>query len=313
MYKSNGRRYWILLIGLFSGAAILVKWLVGLFVFLIWGMDILLKLKSKRFIPEIIKFALSLIVCCAVFVPWQWYITHRFPAEAAYEYAFNRKHITEALEGHQGSPSFYLERFPQLFGEVIFLLIFPGIYLYARSSARNRELFIPVWTALLFVLCFFSFVVASKVISHVFFIAPFLMICMGYSLDWIISRIRVKSISVLLLIVVGILSCKPEKILHDQSAKNEERNIQIARAKQYKALRRTVPDSIQVILGVEDCPSLMFYNKDLQAFESLTAAQLNALEARKVPIGLLMKSQRMQIPAYVQHYPYICKIYQDSY
>jgi hypothetical protein len=40
---------------------------------------------------ELVHFGAALVVCCSVFIPWQIYILHRWPAEARYEYEFNRR------------------------------------------------------------------------------------------------------------------------------------------------------------------------------------------------------------------------------
>src|SRR6218665_1384794 len=40
-YRQTQKKYWLILVGIFSGAAVLTKWLIGLFVFLLWGTKIL--------------------------------------------------------------------------------------------------------------------------------------------------------------------------------------------------------------------------------------------------------------------------------
>jgi 4-amino-4-deoxy-L-arabinose transferase-like glycosyltransferase len=304
MYEKTGKKYWIVLIGLCSGAAILTKWLIGLFVFLLWGIKILLQIKGKNTKNEIIRLLLALFVCCAIFVPWQLYIMHRFPVEAAYEYAFNRRHITEALEGHSGTIFFYLERFPQLFGEGIFILIFPGIYLFLKSK-KNKQYAVPILVGALFVFSFFSFFVKSKVISHLFFLAPFMLMFMAYCLSFLIQKLKRNYFIVPFLIGVGILSCKPEKIILDQSKHNEERNKELNNATVYKELSNKLPNNISIVVNVPDCVSLMFYNKRLTAYETFSEAEIEALKKRKLPIAVFKNVSDGRVPAYVLGYPYL--------
>lgn len=305
MYRKTEKWYWVLLTGIFSGGAILVKWLVGLFVFLLWGLQILLQIKAKGTQKEIMRFVAALFVCCIVFLPWQIYITYAFPFEAAYEYEFNRRHITEVIEGHSGTIFFYLERFPQLFGEGIFLLIFPGIYLFLKSKDRYALLSLPVLLSVVFVFSFFSFVVTSKVISHLFFIAPFMLMFMAYSLNWLIVRLKKQYLAVILLLGVFVLGCKPEKIILSQSADNEERNKELYNVAVYKSLHDNIPKSTFVVVNVPDCPSLMFYNKRLQAYEMLTAKEIEQLKQQKVPLALFTNYHHEDIPEYILNYPFL--------
>ena len=74
----NKMRY-LILIGIFSGSAVLVKWLTGFLVFSGWGLTILLsseRRKSLRFYVDILK---SFGIALLVFLPWQIYILYAFP------------------------------------------------------------------------------------------------------------------------------------------------------------------------------------------------------------------------------------------
>lgn len=304
MYEKTGKKYWIILIGLFSGGAILTKWLIGLFVFLLWGAKIILQVKAKDSKSEIVHFLLALLVCCLVFVPWQLYIMHRFPVEAAYEYSFNRRHITEAIEGHSGTIFFYLERFPQLFGEGIFLLIFPGIYLFIKLK-KNKQYAIPILLGVLFVFSFFSFFVKSKVISHMFFVAPFMLMFMAYCISFLIQKIRRNYLVVPFLIGVGVLSCKPEKIMLEQSNNNKERNKDLDNSAVYKKLNSKLPNNVSIVVNVPDCISLMFYNKRLTAYETFSEVQIEELKKQKLPIAVFKNVNDKQVPFYILDYPYL--------
>lgn len=308
MYFKTQKKYWIFIIGVFAGAAILVKWLIGLFVFLIWGLEILCNFSDKSRKKNIIAFTTALLTCCVVFVPWQLYIVHTFPVESAYEYAYNRRHISEALEGHSGSVTFYLERFPQLFGEGICILIFPGLYLYCKSSDCNRKLTMPVLGGLMFVFIFWSFVVASKVISHIFFIAPIILMFLAYGIYWIIEKVKSRIVVSILLVGVAVLSAKPEKIIMEQSLKNTERNKDLENATIYKNVKREMPKGTFVVVNLPDCASFMFYNKGLQAFESFSEDQLESLRRKHTSIALFTKYKPENIPAYILNYPYLVKL-----
>lgn len=304
-YQQTQKKYWIILIGIFSGAAVLTKWLIGLFIFLLWGSQLLLLVKKASVKRDILHFLTALLVCCIVFLPWQLYILYRFPVEAAYEYAFNARHITEALEGHEGDAFFYLFRFPQLFGEGIFLLIFTGIYLHFKSSERNKDLALPVLTGVLFAFVFWSFVVKTKVISHLYFIAPFVLMYMGYSLDFIRGKLKRTYLIIPFLVGVGILSGKPEKIIMDQDTENVSRNNAIYNAAVFKKLKAYLPAHVTIGGNVPDFVSAMFYNEGLTVYESFSKEQLEVLQKDKRAIFIFKSIGGIAPPEHLLRYPYL--------
>ena len=176
-YRRSPKWYWIFLVGFFAGCAILNKWLIGLFVFLCWGISVLLRLKKFPF-TEAGHYLLALLVCCCVFVPWQLYILNHWPAEANYVYDHNRRHITEALDGHAGSIWYYLEHFPTIING-LWPFVFIGIFFGFRKTYRNNITIYSLLAGFLFVFCFFSFIVKTKVPTHFFFVAPIFFLYMS--------------------------------------------------------------------------------------------------------------------------------------
>jgi 4-amino-4-deoxy-L-arabinose transferase len=307
-YEKEQKWYWAILMGVFSGAAILTKWLIGLFVYLIWGTKILLHLKERFNFKEVIRFMASLIVCCLIFLPWQFFIVKHFPIEAAIEYKFNTRHITEALEGHQGTIFFYIQRFPQMFGEVIFLLIFPGIYLWKKSTKKDRSTAIPILIGCLFVFLFFSIVVKTKVISHMYFIAPFLMMFLAYTIVFICTKwLRKNYLIIPLSLGLFVLNAKPEKIIMDQSS--EDRKINVLNAQIYRAVADKIPQGA-VVVNVPDCISFMFFNKGVTAYETFTADQINDLLNRHIQLTAFDNVDRRPLPDYIKLYPYLTLLHE---
>src|SRR5690606_8637655 len=47
-YIKSGKWRWVVIIGLFSGAAVLNKWLTGLLVYLAWGISFVLRIKNRE-------------------------------------------------------------------------------------------------------------------------------------------------------------------------------------------------------------------------------------------------------------------------
>jgi 4-amino-4-deoxy-L-arabinose transferase len=302
-YEESRKWHWLVLIGIFAGAAILTKWLIGLFVYLAWGVRILFDMKQKLNLKEIVRYIFSLLVCCIVFLPWQFFIMKHYPVEARFEYNFINRHISEVVEGHAGTVFFYLARFPQLFGEGICWLIFPGIYLFFKKSRGIRNIKISIVAACFFV-CLFLSAIASKTVSHIYFIAPFCFMFIAIVLARVLSFIKKKYIAMLLLLAVFIVDAKPEKILLDQYANNEQRIKDIHNARIYGMMASKLPQGA-VVLNVPDCISFMFFNKGAVAYENFSEEQMKTLQENKVPVFAFDHVKNRPLPHYVLQYPYL--------
>ena len=134
-YLITRNRWWILFTGLFSGGAILCKWLTGLLVYLIWGSYLLIARKSiKEFFPLIG----ALLITAVMVLPWQIYIFTAFPHEASHEMAYASKHFTTVIEGHGGDFWVYFREFPAMFGVLTPWMLIPGLlilWLWMKEKA----------------------------------------------------------------------------------------------------------------------------------------------------------------------------------
>jgi len=206
-YYQSRKWYWVVLTGVFAGAAILVKWLVGLFVFLCWGILLLIKRQLLQR-NELLPLVTALLICDLISIPWQVYILSRWPAEARFEYEFNRRHITEVLQGHKGSVLFYLARFPKYLGYLFpFLLI--GLAYSLKKGSKNNSLFRSLLLGMAFVFCFFPFVVKTKVESDFFFIVPLCMLLAVLGMQQFLGWIRAHRWHCTLVLLITITSVQP--------------------------------------------------------------------------------------------------------
>jgi 4-amino-4-deoxy-L-arabinose transferase len=155
VYIRKKHIFFVLLMGIAAGLAILTKWLSGLIVLpvcfvLMWKQETLKNL--------LLKMLFSAIVCVAVFLPWQMYIRNSFPVESSWESHYNVLQLLKPLEGHSGSWYYYLVRLPQFFGELIYLPI--AWFLFTAIREHNYGwASVVIWFSLPYV--FFS-VVATK-------------------------------------------------------------------------------------------------------------------------------------------------------
>lgn len=149
------KKRWILLIGLFSGAALLTKWLPGLLVFGAWFIYIFIEKKKDFYQFKNYKYLLySLCFASLIFIPWQLYIWHNFPKEASLEYTHNVRHFTEGLDGHSGDNWYYFDALNRTMGRLFILFSVIGIILLHRYVTRT--IYITVVSAIILVFGFYT-------------------------------------------------------------------------------------------------------------------------------------------------------------
>jgi 4-amino-4-deoxy-L-arabinose transferase-like glycosyltransferase len=172
-----------ILVGVSIGLAILCKWLPALIVIPVW---FLLLVNSKKFPLKVILFhGLTLvIVCAAVFLPWQIYINNVFPLESSWEAGFNFKHLTEALSGQGGPFYYYLDKIRINYGELIYLPFGWLIWKTIKNRHDLRYSALLIWIIL--PLLFFSFA-ATKMQGYILFISPALFIVTGEFMQTILQ------------------------------------------------------------------------------------------------------------------------------
>ena len=313
-YIQKPKLHWILLIGLFAGCAILCKWLLGLLVFLGWGINIVMNLKKDSLLREVRGFVLSLVVCCIIFVPWQVYILHTFPNEAQHEFEFNRRHITEALEGHSGTIFYYFDNFPNLFGNYISILLLFGLILSFFTRYLNKKLLISQCIEILFVFCFFSFIVKTKVDTFFFFVVPLCLSFVAITLFHLFKVLKKYYLIIPIIIIVLYVSLNPFKIKEYLSTKNTERNNRIYNAEIYRTLKKSVPDSIKVVMNMNSFEDIdvMFYNNDITAYHwTLAPEDIAILKQKKIPIAVFESHGNYNLPEHILKYPYLFIIHKN--
>ncbi len=157
-YQNSRSKKWLIFIGMFSGFAVLCKWLVGLLVFLIWGVYNVLnyRLDIKKYADLLI----SVLVCLVTFLPWQIYTLTKFPVESRNALILNSKHLTEAVDGHSGPFYYHFLQAPHIYGLILALVILPSIFIFYKFTI-HKKIALAFIISILFVYTFFSFVVTK--------------------------------------------------------------------------------------------------------------------------------------------------------
>lgn len=190
-YQRTHQFKYLIALGLFAGGAVLVKWLMGLIVYVAWTITNLISerlnfFQKKNILPMIQAGSISLLV----FLPWQIYIHMAFPEEAMHELTFNGKHFFEAIEGHTGAFSFHFtEGISILYGAgdaIPFLILFGLILLIYKCQDFHQRLFIGI--SVVFVYLFFS-LAATKMIAFTIIVMPFIYLGLAMLIHLVVDKI----------------------------------------------------------------------------------------------------------------------------
>ncbi len=162
---------YLLLIGVFSGCAILVKWLTGFLVFSGWGLSILLIKERRNNLKRYVHLLFSFGIALLLFLPWQLYILNAFPELSRHEYLLNSRHFYEVIEGHGGDFWWHFNVAESIYGLHPLLLVFCVSIFYL--SIKNKVFKVAFLSYVLLVYIFFG-IAATKMIAFTYSVS-FLM------------------------------------------------------------------------------------------------------------------------------------------
>lgn len=256
---------WPIGIGMSMGLAILTKWLPALIILPIWGM---LAISSKQNWPRLIQHG-SLIILTAFFLvfPWQWYIFHEFPVEAAWESAYNIQHITQGIEEHLEPWYYHLNKWRLIFGELIYLplvwLIWKSFTSY-RHRAKPKLLSLSVW---IFIPLLFFSVVKTKMQAYTLFVAPaiFILNSLFFRLLRLSRPNYSKSIRGLSTIVSILLIVLPIRYSLERLKPLENRDRNPSWVQHLKSLKATLPADA-ILFNTAYPIECMFYTDIIAAY-----------------------------------------------
>ncbi len=273
-YQKSNKPTWLLLIGLFAGCAVLVKWLVGLLVYACWGLMLLFQKsdwpdKFRSFLP-LIK---SAVVALFVFIPWQIYILIAFPTEAAYEYALNTAHFLVPVEAHGGDTWFHIRAIKTLYGsgDAVPFILLAGLIVFIRKM-KDRMYRIFTISAIVITYVFFT-LAATKMISFTLIAAPFVFLGLGALVDAFLHSLPENSKRIaqilrpVLLLTICFFLMNPAKIQEAHTFtgpdKNYNRSRDLAQMEFIRHIRETLGNEGLVIFNA-DCRAeghitVMFY------------------------------------------------------
>jgi 4-amino-4-deoxy-L-arabinose transferase-like glycosyltransferase len=161
-----------ILCGISIGLAVLSKWLPALIVLPIW---LLIIIDSGNYSTKeiFIHFLILICVLTLTFLPWQVYIYMNFHEEASWEANYNFRHLTETLDGRNGSIYYYLNKIRVNYGELIYLPIIYFFWRFTKGTKNLKRVAVAIWFLIPFI--FFS-IAKTKMQGFILFSAPALFL-----------------------------------------------------------------------------------------------------------------------------------------
>lgn len=252
-FISSGKKIWLILIGLFSGFAILTKWLVGLLIYWGWFLYLIIDKHLRKQKPQYLFLLFSLIITCIVVAPWQIYILRNYQAEAVAEYKFSADHFVRVVEGHQGPWWYYLFNIQNYYGFLSMIFIPLGLIFFIIRSGSKNNLKITFISLPIVVFLFYS-ISKTKMISYPFVVTMPLFIWMGCIIDFVVQngdRLKIrplfkKLLSFVFLLIIFIFNLQPLAIdkRHRAPEENDPCMNSIIKNKDiFIKWNRTLPDN----------------------------------------------------------------------
>lgn len=310
-FNLSKNKKWIFAIGLFSGCAVLNKWLPGLLVYGAWGASILSNkedLSIKAYLLPVYSFLISV----AVFLPWQIYTFFRFPVESKYEYDLNVLHFSQPVEGHDGNWTFHFNHLSSLygFGDFAPWILLLGLTLLLVFGKENR-IRVFIFTAVVAVYGFYS-VAATKMISFPLVVSVFAFLSMGVVLDQFeellnkyIKYPKIISIFVLtLLLFFGYLSLNIKELEKDHTfiyGDNPTKNLKEKELVVFDYIMNQVPDTSYTFFNVPFMSNVPFmFHKGVHAAYDFcpNEEQYVDLKNRNIKFVVIDNNQK-NIPEYI--------------
>jgi hypothetical protein len=241
------------------------------------------------------------------------YIFSRWPHETLFEYAFNRRHFSEALEGHAGSWNYHLNMFDNQYGNYAILLFIIGFLATVADQSKWKYrvlyVFIPVSTCLVFSLA------KTKSFAYVFYISPLIFAMIGHGfylvVHFLVKRIRRQQIQfgiygILLLLFCGYYlnthALYKSHVLGKSEYVNNYRNVLVHNAAIYKQLDSVASDCDIIF----NCRSLQdidaeFYSSKIVYSWFPDSTELERLVLEGYSIGVFQSFGNQQVPDYITH------------
>lgn len=266
-FQNSGKRYWIFLIGLFSGLAVDTKWVMGFLVFFCWLLTIISNKEKRNQFGSYRALSKGILISIVIGMPWYIYAFIRFPSEMSATLKSYSDHLTKIVESHSGNGFYHLNLLGEQYGWVVPFIILPSLYFLYKAIEKKSDFKIILIAWLLFVEIFYS-IACTKMPLFTIIVAPIIYLALGnfmlLGVDWLIIRIgKYKAILVFLIfLIIGFLNININEIEGhhtDVGLMVSQREEYMHNATIFKNIAIELPKKDYVLFNCKDAIRAMFY------------------------------------------------------
>ena len=313
-YNHSNKRYWLLMIGLFAGIAILNKWLVGLLVYSGWWLSIFVCNSKNKWFLEHKKISIALLVTILVVIPWQIFTMIAYPTETFYEFHYSSSHFFQPLDGHGESRYYHFYLLSEQYGGlVVIFLIVPGLY-YLFKSMKNKVFIVSFITYVTLTYLFFT-LSATKMPMYCVIVSPVLFLGLGAILNKSMEKLRdfipafasVWILAVLLGILAYVILDIHRLDVNHSDKYSYWKTLKIDGIIDKQVARKLQSDD-RVVFNCRGYNTIMFmFYNDVSAYGDYPSfEQYSMLKSKGIKMAAFSDER---IPGYMKHDPSVLKIY----
>jgi 4-amino-4-deoxy-L-arabinose transferase-like glycosyltransferase len=303
-YINSPKLKYVVLMGLFAGAAMLCKWLVGTLVFEGFLVYLLLNFKTLKQ-AQIAHFILAIFIAIIVFLPWQVYTFYKFPNLALHEWQFNQKHFWEVVENHWQPCFFY---FSEIKNQFSYLWILIPVGLIFSFFNKTKLLFILPFLVMISSVFLFFTIAATKISSYTMVVMPMLFLFIANSIVGIVNLFKQREkgyciaslvlISFALFVNLNISKQNDDYNLNRDFWINKLNNAKFLNTQNYKKIKSLNLPLKTAIIGFDNFSEIegMFYTGHLCYGYYISIELINELKCKGYQIAVF----RNRIPETVQ-------------
>jgi len=303
-YKHSNKKYWLILIGLFSGLAVLTKWLIGFVVFFCWLLTIILNKEKRKELIRYKELIGSGLIGFVIAASWYIYCLIRFPTETLATLSAYFQNYTSVIESHSGTTTYYPDLLGPQYGWIIPFILLPALYYLYKNIEKKNEFKITLFTWLLFVEIFYT-IAQTKMPLFTIIVAPVIYLALGNLLFLIIEYLTIRvgkykmGMIALLILLIGYSNIGISEIEGhhtDVGLMVSQRQEYMHNASIFKEVGNRFPQKDYVLFNCKDPVRAMFYS-GMTSYQNIPDnTTCSQLEKEGIKIAIFNDGQ---LPTYI--------------
>ncbi|MEO9544747.1 MAG: glycosyltransferase family 39 protein [Crocinitomicaceae bacterium] len=271
---------WIFLAGVFTGLAFLSKWFPALIVWPIW---LLAFVTSRHFSWKNLFIYGGLLVAGTTLIALPWLIiVNGYGDDILMRVLFA---FSETIQFHDHPRFYFFHQIMIIFGELIYIPIFLGIYLIAKKKSVNQLLLLLVWI----VIPLIAFTLGeTKRHTYILIAAPAFFLLVAYVANWMLVTYHKTKLRWVAFVVAFALIALPIRYMTER-LKLFQASPELSEFYQNKPQWEDQFTQKDVVFGLQENIDLMFYT-DVHAAYQYLPSQETVLRLQKEGFSVVIYS-----------------------